>query len=172
MPRESLAAKVARTKAIVAGLRKAYPDAHCELNYTNPLELLVATILSAQATDKQVNLVTPDLFKKYRSAGDFAQAELLELEKSIQRLGFFRNKAKSIQSCCRDIRDKHGGSVPQYVIDAPGGGGKVPINPGYVLSHNADRVVIRNFEGKVFEYPEPGDNSLIKAPEHSEAELV
>ena len=113
MPRESLAAKVARTKAIVAGLRKAYPDAHCELNYTNPIELLVATILSAQATDKQVNLVTPDLFKKYRSAADFADAGLPELEKSIQRLGFFRNKAKSIQSCCRDIRDKHSGEVPR-----------------------------------------------------------
>jgi len=113
MPRESLAAKTARTKAIVAGLRKAYPDAHCELNYTNPLELLVATILSAQATDKQVNLVTPDLFKKYRSAADFAGAGLPELEKSIQRLGFFRNKARSIQSCCRDIRDKHGGEVPR-----------------------------------------------------------
>jgi endonuclease-3 len=113
MPRESLAARSARTKAIIEGLSKAYPDAHCELDYTNPLELLVATILSAQSTDRQVNLVTPELFKKYKSAADYAAADLPDLQKAIQRLGFFRNKAKSIQSCSRDIRDKHKGEVPR-----------------------------------------------------------
>ena len=113
MARESVAQKTARTDAIIKGLRKAYPNAHCELDYSNPLELLIATILSAQSTDKQVNLVTPDLFKRYRSAADFASADMAELQKSVQRLGFFRNKAKSIQSCCRDIRDKHGGEVPR-----------------------------------------------------------
>lgn len=113
MARESLAAKTARTREIIAGLKKAYPDAHCELNYTNPLELLVATILSAQSTDKQVNVVTSDLFRRYRSAADYATSEIAELQRAIQRLGFFRNKAKSIQSCCRDIRDKHGGEVPR-----------------------------------------------------------
>src|SRR5438067_2044725 len=72
MPRESAAAKAARVLKIIAALRKAYPTAHCELNYSNPLELLVATILSAQCTDKRVNLVTAKLFQKYRSAEDFA----------------------------------------------------------------------------------------------------
>src|ERR1044072_9262426 len=94
MPRETYEAKAARTKKIIAGLRKAYPDAHCELNFSNPLELLIATILSAQCTDKRVNLVTAELFKKYRSAADFAQADLTELEQDIKTTGFFRNTAK------------------------------------------------------------------------------
>src|ERR1051326_2776252 len=105
MPRESAAEKKLRTGKIIAGLRRAYPDAHCELNYTQPLELLIATILSAQSTDKQVNLVTTDLFKKYRSAQDYAQADLEELQRDIQRLGFFRNKAKSIKACCQKLID-------------------------------------------------------------------
>jgi len=117
MPRETLGAKTARTKAIIEGLQKAYPNAHCELDYTNPLQLLIATILSAQSPDKQVNLVTPDLFKNYRSAADFATADLPSLQTAIQRLGFFRNKAKSIQSCCRDIRDKHKGEVPRTMAE-------------------------------------------------------
>lgn len=113
MPRESLADKQLRTRKIIAGLQRAYPDAHCELNYSSPLELLIATILSAQSTDKQVNLVTADLFKKYRSAQDFAQADKAELERDIQRLGFFRNKTKSIQSCCKALVERHGGNVPR-----------------------------------------------------------
>ena len=80
MPRETAEAKAARVKQIIAGLRRAYPDAHCELDYSNPLELLVATILSVQCTDKRVNLVTAELFRKYRSAADYAQADLAELE--------------------------------------------------------------------------------------------
>lgn len=113
MPRESLEAKKVRTQKIIEGLRKAYPDAHCELNYSNPLELLIATILSAQCTDKQVNLVTPELFKKYPAAASYASAPVEQLQKAIQRLGFFRNKARNIQACCRDIADKHGGTVPK-----------------------------------------------------------
>src|SRR5262245_9703662 len=113
MPRESLPAKTARLQEIIAGLRKAYPDAHCELNYSNPLELLIATILSAQCTDKQVNLVTPVLFKRYPSARDYAAADRAELEKAISRLGFFRNKAKSIQSCCKALVEQYKGEVPQ-----------------------------------------------------------
>jgi len=113
MPRESLPAKTARLEKIIAGLQRAYPDAHCELNYSNPLELLIATILSAQCTDKQVNLVTPDLFKRYPSARHFAEADRGDLEKAISRLGFFRNKAKSIQGCCRALIEQHGGNVPQ-----------------------------------------------------------
>jgi endonuclease-3 len=112
MPRESLAEKKVRTQNIIEELRRAYPDAHCELNYSNPLQLLVATILSAQSTDKQVNIVTPGLFKKYRSAQDFAQADLEELQRDIQRLGFFRNKAKSIKGCCQQLVERHAGKVP------------------------------------------------------------
>src|SRR5262245_61626489 len=99
MAREALAARAARLKKIIASLRAAYPNAHCELNYSNPLELLIATILSAQCTDKQVNLVTPELFKRYPTARDYADANSAELENSIARLGFFRNKARSIKAC-------------------------------------------------------------------------
>jgi len=113
MPRESTADKIARTKKIVAALEKTYPNAHCELNFSNPLELLVATILSAQCTDKRVNLVTADLFKKYRGASDFAGAKLAELENDIRSTGFYKNKARNIKSACADILAKHGGEVPQ-----------------------------------------------------------
>lgn len=113
MARESLQHKQARTKKIIAGLQKAYPNAHCELNYSTPLELLVATILSAQCTDKRVNLVTAELFKKYRTARDYAEAPLAELEQAIKTAGFFRNKAKNIQACCRKLVEKHGGEVPR-----------------------------------------------------------
>src|SRR5438045_1501606 len=113
MPRETDQAKAARLKKIIAGLQKAYPDAHCELDHTNPLELLVATILSAQCTDKRVNLVTADLFGKYRSAADYANANTAEFEQDIKSTGFFRNKAKSIQACCRKLMERHAGKVPQ-----------------------------------------------------------
>ncbi len=113
MPRESLKNKIARTASIIAGLKRAYPDAHCELNFASPLELLVATILSAQCTDVQVNIVTEKLFKKYRSARSFAEVELSELENDIRRIGLFRNKAKNIQACCRKLMEHHGGEVPR-----------------------------------------------------------
>src|SRR5437660_12730233 len=103
MPRESTEQKAVRIKKIIASLQKAYPQAHCELNHSNPLELLIATILSAQCTDKRVNMVTPQLFKKYRTAQDFANARLPELEEEIKTTGFFRNKAKSITKACRNI---------------------------------------------------------------------
>ena len=104
-----------RTKTIIARLRKAYPDARCSLNYSNPLELLVATILSAQCTDERVNLVTADLFRKYRKAADFINVELSELEQDIRSTGFYRNKAKAIQGACRLIVEQHGGRVPSTV---------------------------------------------------------
>ena len=113
MPRESLQAKAARTQQIIAGLKRAYPEAHCELNYSNPLELLIATILSAQCTDKQVNIVTAELFKKYRRAGDYANATQAQLEQDVRRIGFFRNKAKNIRACCRKLLELHGGEVPR-----------------------------------------------------------
>jgi endonuclease-3 len=110
--KESVPAKTARLKRIIAGLTKAYPDAHCELDFSNPLELLVATILSAQCTDKRVNLVTAQLFKKYRTAADYAQAAPAQFEREIQSTGFYRNKAKNILACCRAIVENHGGKVP------------------------------------------------------------
>jgi endonuclease-3 len=130
MPRETQAAKAARTTRIIAGLRKAYPQAHCELKHSNPLELLIATILSAQCTDKRVNLVTAELFKKYRSAADFAKAPLPELEQAIKSTGFFRNKAKSIKAACQAIVEKHGGQVPRTMeeLTALGGVGRKTAN--------------------------------------------
>ena len=113
MPRESTKAKLARVKRIISSLQKTYPDAHCELNHSNPLELLVATILSAQCTDKRVNVVTAGLFKKYRTAADYAKADPTELEQDIRATGFFRNKAKNTQACCRKLVERHGGQVPQ-----------------------------------------------------------
>ncbi|HOX58424.1 MAG TPA: endonuclease III [Candidatus Paceibacterota bacterium] len=113
MPRETKDAKTARLQAIIAGLKQAHPDAHCELNHTCPLELLIATILSAQCTDKRVNLVTAGLFTKYRSAADYARAPQAELERDIKTTGFFRNKAKSIKACCQALVEKHKGQVPR-----------------------------------------------------------
>ncbi len=115
MPRETARAKAARLKKIIAGLRKTYPDAHCELDHVKPLELLVATILSAQCTDKRVNMVTAKLFKKYRTAADYANADSAEFEQDIKSTGFYRNKAKNIQACCRKLVECHGGKVPQIM---------------------------------------------------------
>ena len=117
MPRESLAAKKVRTLAIIAGLKRAYPTAHCELNFSNPLELLVATILSAQCTDKQVNIVTEVLFEKYRAAKDYAAADPAQFEHDIRRIGLFRNKAKNIRACCRALVEQHGGDVPRTMAE-------------------------------------------------------
>jgi endonuclease-3 len=112
MLRESFEVKKARAEKIIAALQTVYPEAHCELNFSNPLELLVATILSAQCTDKRVNTVTEDLFKKYRTAKEFAGAKLPELEQVIKTTGFFRNKAKNIHAAALSIVQKHGGNVP------------------------------------------------------------
>lgn len=113
VPRESHAALSERTARIIAGLRTAYPDAHCELNFSSPLELLVATILSAQCTDKQVNRVTADLFRKYRDARDYADAPPAEFAEDVRRIGLYRNKARNIQSACRQLLELHGGEVPR-----------------------------------------------------------
>jgi endonuclease-3 len=100
------AAKIARR------LAEHYPDATCSLDFRSPLELLVATILSAQCTDVRVNLVTKTLFRKYPTAADYARASLAELERDIQSTGFFHNKAKSIQNCCRALVERYDGGVP------------------------------------------------------------
>ena len=112
-----------RTKQIVSTLKRAYPDARCSLNHSNPLELLVATILSAQCTDERVNVVTADLFRKYRRAEDYAAAPTEGLERDIHSTGFFRNKAKSIRAACAIIAERHGGRVPETMdelLELPG----------------------------------------------------
>jgi len=112
---------------VVKRLAKLYPDAECSLTHRNPLELLVATILSAQCTDERVNLVTATLFKKYRTAADFAAATLPELEREIRPTGFFRNKAKSLQACGRQLVADHEGQVPRdldALVKLPGVGRK------------------------------------------------
>jgi endonuclease III len=112
-----------RVRQIVKLLKKEYPDARCSLNHSNPLELLVATILSAQCTDERVNVVTADLFRKYRTWEDYASAPTPELERDIHSTGFFRNKAKAIQGACRRIGEEHGGRVPdsmEALLELPG----------------------------------------------------
>ena len=113
MPRESAVRRSERLSRIIPILRNTYPDAHCELNHSNPLELLIATILSAQCTDRQVNVVTADLFRKYRSSADYANAAPEVLAEDIRRIGLYRNKAKNIQSCCQTLVREHGGEVPR-----------------------------------------------------------
>ncbi|MDD4889188.1 MAG: endonuclease III [Phycisphaerae bacterium] len=112
MPRETNADRKARARKIIGLLRRMYPDAHCSLDYSTPLQLLVATVLSAQCTDKRVNLVTPALFAKYPDAKALADANLDELMNDVRSTGFYRNKAKAIQSACRDIVARHAGRVP------------------------------------------------------------
>jgi endonuclease-3 len=102
----------AQARRIVRQLSKLYPDARCALDYHNPLQLLIATILSAQCTDVRVNMVTPAVFARYPDAAAFANADQAELERMIQSTGFFRNKAKNIIACCKQIVEKHGGQVP------------------------------------------------------------
>src|SRR5438045_7701033 len=101
-----------RVARLVKAWPKVYPDAHCELDFRNPLELLVATILSAQCTDKRVNMVTPKLFKQYRTAKDYANAPQAEFENAIKPTGFYRSKAKSIRAAMRAIAEEHNGKVP------------------------------------------------------------
>jgi endonuclease III len=115
--RPSLAEKKRRARLIQQRLAEVYPDAHCELNFANPLELLVATVLSARCTDKQVNVVTASLFRKYRDAADYSQADPAVLAEDIKRIGMFRNKAKHIQACCAKLVERHHGEVPQTMDD-------------------------------------------------------
>ena len=105
--------KKKQTAVIIRRLGKAYPDAHCALVHTNAFELLIATILSAQCTDVRVNIVTADLFRKYRGPVDFINVSQAELEKDIRSTGFFRNKSKNIQAACKRIIEDYGGRVPQ-----------------------------------------------------------
>ncbi len=113
MPRESKADLKKRTAKVIAALKKAYPNADCALTHATPLQLLVATILSAQCTDERVNIVTKDLFKTYKTVGDFAEVSQAALEADIKSTGFFRNKAKNIRRSAAMILSDFGGRVPK-----------------------------------------------------------
>jgi endonuclease-3 len=112
MKRESSEELKTRTRDIIRRLKRAYPGAKCSLNHSNPFELLVATILSAQCTDDRVNIVTADLFRKYKKPEDYLKVSPRELEKDIQSTGFFRNKTKSIQGTSKVLTEEYGGQVP------------------------------------------------------------
>lgn len=121
--RESLDELKARTREVIRRLKRAYPGAKCSLNHSNPFELLVATILSAQCTDERVNIVTADLFRKYRKPEDYLKVPPRELEKDIQSTGFFRNKTKSIQGTAKMLSEQYHGEVPQTMdelLELPG----------------------------------------------------
>jgi len=123
--RESIDAKRRRARKVLRGLAKAYPGATIALNFTTPLELLVATILAAQCTDERVNLVTPGLFRKYRSASAWAGADQATLEHEVHSTGFFRAKARAISGMARALVERHGGDVPrtrEELVRLPGVG--------------------------------------------------
>lgn len=155
MPRESKADLKKRAACIIPILKKRYPDARTALNHSNPLELLVATMLSAQCTDQRVNIVTKDLFKKYRSAEDFAKTPQEVLENEIRSTGFFRNKAKSIRETAAKIAADFGGRVPGNMDDLltlPGVARKTAnvvlgnafgVNAGVVVDTHVARLALR-----------------------------
>lgn len=111
--RETKSQRLERTAQIIKLLKRAHPDAKCALNHSNPFELLIATILSAQCTDERVNIVTADLFRKYRKPEDYLKVRDTELQQDIRTTGFFRNKTKSIQGACKVLIEEFGGRVPR-----------------------------------------------------------
>ena len=127
MPARSSELLASRTRQIISKLKRTYPDAHCELHYSNPLQLLIATILSAQCTDARVNQVTPALFARCQTAKDFTEIPVSELEDLVRTTGFFRSKAKSIRGCATGLVKDHGGEVPktmEQLYKLPGVGRK------------------------------------------------
>src|ERR1044071_99652 len=121
--RESMDELKKRVREVIRRLKRVYPDAHCALNHTNAFELLIATILSAQCTDERVNIVTANLFRKYRKPEDYLKVPARELEKDIQSTGFFRNKTKSIQGASKMLNEVYGGEVPHTMdelLELPG----------------------------------------------------
>ncbi|HEY7356037.1 MAG TPA: endonuclease III [Ktedonobacterales bacterium] len=141
-----------RVNELIARLHQAYPDAKCSLDFTTPLELLVATILSAQCTDERVNMVTKTLFKKYQSAQDYAAVPLSELEQDLKQVNFYRNKAKNIQAMATLLVQRFGGQVPRTMpelIALPG----VARKTGNVVMGNAygisEGVVVDTHVGRI-----------------------
>jgi endonuclease-3 len=143
--------KAERARKVDAALAKAFPEAKCSLTYSNPLQLLIATILSAQCTDARVNKVTPVLFKRYRDAKAFAEADPAELESIIQSTGFFRSKARSIREGCRDIVEKHGGKVPSTMeeLHALRGVGRKTANVVLGNAFNTPGMVVDTHVGRI-----------------------
>ena len=147
--------KKARAIEVFARLKRAYPDAHCELDYETPLQLLMATILSAQCTDKRVNMVTPSLFKRFPTAQALADAQQEELEEIIKSTGFFRNKSKSLIGLGKALVERHGGAVPdsmETLVRLPGVGRKTANvilgnafrkNEGVVVDTHVGRLSLR-----------------------------
>jgi len=120
---EDISTLKTRVRKVIARLKRAYPDAKCSLNHSNAFELLIATILSAQCTDARVNLVTQDLFRKYRKPQDYLNVSPKELQQDIRTTGFFRNKATSIQGTAKMLKEEYGGEVPQTMdelLELPG----------------------------------------------------
>ena len=144
-----------QTSALIQAFCKVYPSAHCELMFANPLQLLIATVLSAQCTDKRVNLVTESLFTRYRSAEDFANVSQEELEEAIHSTGFFRNKAKNIRALAAALIERHSGQVPasmEALTALPGVGRKTAnvvlgnafgLNEGVVVDTHVIRLANR-----------------------------
>ena len=127
LTRKTVEQRRQRLARLLPILERTYPGAKCSLNFTNPLELLVATILSAQCTDERVNLVTKDLFRKYRRAADYAAASQEQMERDIQSIGLFRNKARSLRTMGQALVERHGGNVPDSMdelVKLPGVGRK------------------------------------------------
>ena len=121
--RETKSQKKARTEQLIKLLKRAHPDAHCALNHSNAFELLIATILSAQGTDERVNIVTADLFRKYRKPEDYLKVPETELQQDIRTTGFFRNKTRSIQGACKMLVEEFDGEVPktmEELLQLPG----------------------------------------------------
>src|SRR5437016_5744531 len=167
-----IADKEARTAEVIRRLKKAYPDAHCALNHTSPFELLIATILSAQCTDVRVNIVTADLFRKYREPADFLNVSQTELERDIRSTGFFRNKAKNIQAACKRIIEEFGGEVPQTMDELLTLGGVARKTANVVLGNAfgiASGVVVDTHVSRVSQRLGLTQNST---PEKIEADLI
>lgn len=146
--------KKEKAEIILKELKSLYPDATCTLDFKTPLELLIATQLAAQCTDARVNIVTKDIFKKYRSAEDYAGADISELEQDIKSTGFFRNKAKNIKECCIKLLRDYGGIVPdnmEALLSLPGVGRKtanvilstVFSKPGVIVDTHCTRLSSR-----------------------------
>jgi len=133
--RRKLLPKKQRALAALARLKALYPDATCSLNYETPMQLLVATILSAQCTDERVNMVTPALFDRFPDAEAMAAADLAEIEQLVKSTGFYRNKAKNIQNACRKIVTDFGGEVPRTMAELTSLPGAARKTANVVLAH-------------------------------------
>lgn len=167
--------KKKHAREIIRRLKRAYPDAHCALNHTNAFELLIATILSAQCTDARVNIVTAELFRKYRGPADYLKVPQLELEKDIRSTGFYRNKAKNIQAACKRIVEVYGGKVPQTMDDLLTLGGVARKTANVVLGNAfgiASGVVVDTHVSRISQLLGLTKNKSPEKIEHDLQELI